>query len=277
MDPIKIVALDIDETLGSFGILYSIFTQLSNYPGVTSAIIPELVGPIALWLERSQVFRPGIRRFLKFLLKLKKENKIHYIFLFTNQSAPKDSAFSSIGPFLVACMEFLVGEKCFDKLYMRDPKVKNDSGKDIQRIISDIPYYRFEYENILFVDNLPNIVEYNGYKLYQTEKWSTVYAIGNYNKVFEKFDDIFELINITVDSMDYVLSSIFSNTWKQYNARKPQIDSNTLYIDFELLILEKYITNKFKTIERLNGLKALPLESPFSYGPDQIARLCSQI
>lgn len=272
-----ILVLDLDETLGSFGIVFSLFTVLRHISPYNSLTPNMLVKPLLKLLIDDEIFRPGIEEFVKCISKMKRDKYIDYICINTNQSLPYDlSSKWSVPVFIVECLHTIAGEEFIDRIYTRDTSsrilINNEyvstseiPKKDIKRIMKDFNRHE-SIENITFVDNIPELILYESIPLIDTNYNFIVYGIESYNLKIEHSEYIVDYIllidsivfNTSDDSINDSIELLCENiqpientvnlVWKQYLTRRPQKSSNQSY---DLIYLEEYLYKKYKTV-RLN-------------------------
>ena len=82
----RIVILDNDQTTGDYDIFFKwLYWLESTYVQKHLDIIPILTAFTKIF-EEAHIFRPGLKPFLQRLAELKREKKIDYIVIYTNQS-----------------------------------------------------------------------------------------------------------------------------------------------------------------------------------------------
>ncbi len=125
--PPRIVILDNDQTTGDYDIFFKWLywlesTHVKNYLD----IIPILTAFTKIF-EEVHIFRPGLRPFLKRLAELKREKKIDYIVIYTNQSESAKSSLKDIRgtpitiPFLLQIMYNCLAEESIIDLRLTRP------------------------------------------------------------------------------------------------------------------------------------------------------------
>jgi len=288
--PPNILLLDLDETLGSFGILFSLFTVLRRIP-LYSGIMPNmLVKPLLKLLIHDEIFRPGIEGFVKFIVSLKKEKYIDYIFINTNQSLPNDPSNKwSVPIFIVECLHTIAGEEFIDRIYTRDTSgrilINNEyvataeiPKKEINRVMNDFST-KESISNITFVDNMPELILHESIPLITTPYNFIVYCIESYNLKIEYSGCILDYILLinsvvfnTINTMYEIecesiepIENIIKLVWNQYLTRCPK---KTSYENYELLYLHGYLYQKYKTV-RLNAKPLLDKADKYTLTNEQ--------
>lgn len=287
--PPNVLVLDLDETIGSFGIAYSIlnYLQLNKITDLHEFIVG--ITPI---LESTGVFRPYLKMFLTCIVKLKELHLIDFVFVYTNQGGISDysTACSSMTPFLVCCMEELVGQRFIDRVYTRDSTIVKKPNeipqKDFQRIFNDITYSDgsdipgFTPETFLFIDDYPQNIFWMGISMRGSEYENAVCKIKPYSKRFESIKDIYPLLDVLIETIDFTIlnTELYEIIWNQYLTRRPEICSQEN--DIELLkmihnIVEKFETNSERQVSKqyINSF-ALLREGPFSYSDESCREYC---
>lgn len=283
-----ILVLDLDETLGSFGLLFSIFTILQRIPKYSSFVPNLVVKPFLKLLIDDEIFRPGIEDFIKCISKMKRDKLIDYICINTNQSLPIDPSNKwSVTMFIVECLHTMAGEEFIDRVYTRDTSnriIKNGNylpsvdipKKDINRIMKDFSTSE-SIENITFVDNMPQLIVQNSRPLIETIYKCVVYGIESYvlkidhleyildyvlainliiesNKKIETYLQPGQVEEIAeIDEIDQLKEAqspyeISAHIWNQYLTKNVERSSKESY---DLIHLQGFLYEKYKTV-RLN-------------------------
>jgi hypothetical protein len=300
-----IVVLDLDETLGSFGLLFSIFTILQRTPKYSSFVPNVVVKPLLKLLIDDEIFRPGIEKFVKCISKMKRDKLIDYICINTNQSLPVDVSNKwSVTMFIVECLHTMAGDEFIDRVYTRDTSkrtIKNGSyissseipKKDIDRIIKDFSTNE-SIENITFVDNMPELIIQNSKPLIDTIYKFVVYGIESYVLKIDHLEYILDyilIIDLAIESANQIRTylqpgqveeiyeieeidelketqtayEISSLVWNQYLTKSPQSSSNESY---DLIHLQGFLYEKYKTV-RLNTKAVLDKADPYTLTNEQ--------
>lgn len=239
-DKPNILVLDIDLTLGCFDILYSIFTFLPFQPFVTPSICKEFLPSLVPILEKSGVFRPGLRKFLRYVKRLKQMGSIHAVILYTNQAQPSPmDEWWPITPFVTACFQTLSEseEPLFDRIYRRPYNVQRTdppNPKDIRRILDDIGL-GIDHVNMLFVDDYPEGVTLSG-ELLPTD---IVYKIEPYYKRFETQAEVMPILEEVLEVLPVGSTEFIESVWRVYTTRRTakstSFDNSLEYLSYKLL------------------------------------------
>lgn len=270
----RFVILDLDETLGSFGILYSLLTHLNYFKADTKEFLKEIPS-FADWLETHNVFRPGTRTFLKTLWQLKQEDKLDYVFIYTNQSGPKSTPLDSLCPFLLHCIEYFVGGPLIDLAFVRDPKNDQDKGpfpKKMERILEafSVPsIIIFLPDNCLIFDDYAKNITWNGKSLTDEPYVEALSPVTPYYRRMSNFEDYEELIDMSIEIIDIITMDYYPSVTAQYRRRMPSKDMSRTD---ELFLTESVpaLLSKFREpSQSLNPKPQLVLDLPFTLTHDK--------
>ncbi len=83
--PARIVIIDNDETTGSYWPLYKIIHIFRDYK-IDELHFQDIIKPLANFCVETRIFRPGILKLLKTLHKLRSNNKLDAIVMYTYQN-----------------------------------------------------------------------------------------------------------------------------------------------------------------------------------------------
>ena len=168
--PLRAVILDNDETTGSYTIVFALLLALQKIPNLRMSTVATILQRLGTWMVRNQVFRPGLRLFLKTLLELKKEGKIDTIIMYTNQKEhPIPPSYTNQGtdylpllwsvPLAIAYMFcFLMGDNIIDAILTRPKNVIRGQNQIIlkywTRIFELFPDRPYDIRSMIFIDDL---------------------------------------------------------------------------------------------------------------------------
>ena len=143
--PKRYVYLDIDETLGFFGLAEVMYQAFRHYEGRDP---PE--GYIN-YIFNHGVVRPHLKEFLKTLYKWKTQRKIHEVGLWT--SASNSSGWVT---FNKKCFEkYTDTNGLFDKVITREIALKAGCVERDNRIIKNLELVSSDGDNVILVDDKP--------------------------------------------------------------------------------------------------------------------------
>ncbi len=178
--PLRAVILDNDETTGSYYVVFALvfaLQSLSKPPYIFELI--TLLERLAVWMSAHNCFRPGLIDFLKYIVKMRNENKLDGIIMYTNQkdfTPPVTDSNSLYPPLLTsppACisymMSYLVQDVVFDHILTR-PEQGTPVGtngclaKQFKRVLDLYPEYSLSCKHLLFFDDLATqeVIRFDG-------------------------------------------------------------------------------------------------------------------
>lgn len=156
----RIVILDNDQTTGDYDVFFKWLywlekTQVKKY----LQIAPTLTQFIELF-HQANVFRPGLKQFLQRLLQLKRDKKIDYVVVYTNQTNSATNIFDKSGlqitipQLLEIIYNALAGDSLID-LRLNRP-TSGQTTKSFSRVFDalKIPKEQWNATKTLFFDDL---------------------------------------------------------------------------------------------------------------------------
>lgn len=177
---LRAIILDNDETTGSYYVVFALifaFQILPNPPDIFE--VSTVLERLAIWMETHHCFRPGLVDFLKHIVKMRNENKLDGIIMYTNQKdftsqTTKDS--NSLYPPLLTSpahcisymMSYLVQDIVFDHILTR-PEQGTPIGtngclaKQFKRVLDLYPEWSQSCSKLLFFDDLatPEVIRFD--------------------------------------------------------------------------------------------------------------------
>ncbi len=158
--PPRIVILDNDQTTGDYDVFFKWLNwlEVSNIRNFIN-IAPILVKFICLF-EREQIFRPGLKKFLRRVATLKQEGKIDYVVIYTNQTSEHNTVTDVSGlpitiPKLLEIIYNALSNSNLIDLTLTRPQT-GELTKSFSRVFSalDIPLNKWKASKTLFFDDL---------------------------------------------------------------------------------------------------------------------------
>ncbi len=158
--PPRIVILDNDQTTGDYDVFFKWLNwlEVSNIRNFIN-IAPILVKFICLF-EREQIFRPGLKKFLRRLATLKQEGKIDYVVIYTNQTSEQNTVTDVSGlpitiPKLLEIIYNALSNSNLIDLTLTRPHT-GELTKSFSRVFSalGIPLSKWKASKTLFFDDL---------------------------------------------------------------------------------------------------------------------------
>jgi hypothetical protein len=201
-DPLRAVILDNDETTGSYRIVYSLLKAIKTYGDIDILLFYYIFQRLSIWMIKESIFRPNLVEFLRTLVKLKKENKIDAIIMYTNQYEENTDITSSLPRCIEYMFTFLVPEFKFDHILTRpnNPTVINNVyTKHFKRVLDLYPDRPLDNTQILFFDDLavPLYIKTDGIEVISE---SSRVLVEPYISILYK-EDIQRCIEFCIDEM----------------------------------------------------------------------------
>ncbi len=162
----RIVILDNDQTTGDYTIFFKwlYWLEVANVRKYID-IIPILTVFTKIF-EQNQIFRPGLKPFLRRLAELKREKKIDYIVIYTNQSETHDPIYDKNGapitiPFLLQIMYNCLAEESIIDLRLTRPADGGSPTKSFSRVFDalGIPPHLGASKTLFFDDLIEHCPE----------------------------------------------------------------------------------------------------------------------
>ncbi len=162
----RIVILDNDQTTGDYTIFFKwlYWLEVANVRKYID-IIPILTVFTKIF-EQNQIFRPGLKPFLQRLAELKREKKIDYIVIYTNQSETHDPIYDKNGapitiPFLLQIMYNCLAEESIIDLRLTRPADGGSPTKSFKRVFDalQIPPHLGASKTLFFDDLIEHCPE----------------------------------------------------------------------------------------------------------------------
>jgi len=190
--PLRAVILDNDETTGSYIIVVSIIRTIHKLGKIDLELFHYILERLASWMIRESIFRPDLIEFLKTLARLKKENKIDAVIMYTNQSELDSTLQNSLPRSIEYMFKFLVPDFAFDHILTRPEnptRINNVFPKQFKRVLDLYPYSPLDITEMLFFDDLalPMYVKDDGIKFSSESSWVLV---DQYYRLLKKKDII---------------------------------------------------------------------------------------
>lgn len=221
--PLRAVILDNDETTGSYTIVFGILLALQTIPNLPMTTVATILQRLGTWMIRNQVFRPGLRYFLKSLLELKRQGKIDTVIMYTNQKeSPIPSSYTNQGtdylpllwsvPLAIAYMFcYLMGDIVVDVILSRPDTVTYGQNQVIlkywTRIFEMFPDRPHDIRSMIFFDDMacPKYISADGIPRHavQEDCWYRVqpyYRSLNDREIYDCLHHCFKDLDI-VDSL----------------------------------------------------------------------------
>jgi len=201
--PLRAVILDNDETTGSYLILQSIIKSVQHLGNnIDPSFFGYILENLALWMLKESIFRPGLIEFLRTLVKLKKEDKIDVIIMYTNQYESNTTLITSLPRCIEYMFMFLVPGFVFDKIITRPENpvtINNVYPKQFKRVLDLYPERPLDITNMLFFDDLavPLYIRADGIEIISEKSWVLVEP---YSCILYK-ENIKDCINFCLDEM----------------------------------------------------------------------------
>jgi hypothetical protein len=202
MYPLRAVILDNDETTGSYVIVFSILQILRCCKNKSDSFVKSILNKLYEWMILHNCFRPGLRNLLETLIRLRKNNQIEAIIMYTNQLEfespnPDESPLLFSAPKCIAyMMSKMVGENVFDHILTRP---QGPLQKRFERILNLYPEYPRDIRDITFIDDLATPCYITAFTIPKNKiDESSWYKVEPYHKIFSHLevmklaDSIFE-------------------------------------------------------------------------------------
>ena len=151
--PLRAVVLDNDETTGSYGIVFAYLHSLEQVHDLNPELLCSILKRLADWMIMRNVFRPGLRSFLRCLLALRRQKKLDAIVMYTNQY--DSGTIFSVPKAIAYMMNYLAGETVFDVILTRPEHPEQDGiyRKQFSRILDLFPGVPRDIRQVIFFDD----------------------------------------------------------------------------------------------------------------------------
>ncbi len=164
--PPRIVILDNDQTTGDYTIFFKWLYWLESAQVHKYIDIIPILTVFTKIFEENQIFRPGLKPFLKRLAELKREKKIDHIVIYTNQSETHDPIYDKNGapitiPFLLQIMYNCLAEESIIDLRLTRPVDGGSPTKSFSRVFDAlrIPAHLGASKTLFFDDLIEHCPE----------------------------------------------------------------------------------------------------------------------
>jgi hypothetical protein len=164
--PPRIVILDNDQTTGDYTIFFKWLYWLESAHVHKYIDIVPILTVFTKIFEENQIFRPGLKPFLQRLAELKREKKIDYIVIYTNQSETHNPICDKNGvpitiPFLLQIMYNCLAEESIIDLRLTRPADGGSPTKSFSRVFDAlrIPAHLGASKTLFFDDLIEHCPE----------------------------------------------------------------------------------------------------------------------
>ena len=152
---LRAVVLDNDETTGAYRLLVCLLSVVVKIQDISLDVFLYFLEQLAEWMEENHLFRTGLRILLETIYRLRQQNRIDAIIMYTNQ---KESFIKTQLPMLNSppqCIAYMLNhlmkKQMFDRILARKTDVVVP--KRFERILQEFPGFRNDIRKIVFVDD----------------------------------------------------------------------------------------------------------------------------
>ena len=243
---LRAVVLDNDETTGAYRLLVCLLSVICKINETTLDEFLYFLEQLAEWMEKNYLFRPGLDILLKTLYRLREQNRIDVIIMYTNQT---ESFAKTILPLINSppqCIAYMMTHLSKKRIFDRILARKTDTAilKRFERILDEFPEAPKDIRHIVFVDDLasPTFITANTIeKEYMSpDSW---YPVKPYKHILtiEEFMDCIEYcfteIKITEKHIEICMANYYMNESEENQTNYKE--------DNELIHLSEFLIRHF--------------------------------
>ena len=219
---LRCVVLDNDETTGAYRILVAFLFGLQKIPKLTLEQLLGVIERLADCMIELNIFRPGLEILLKTLVKLRSQNKLDGVIMYTNQreiipSHPTIPLLYSPPQAISYMMAYIIDNLVFDKIIART--TTQCYPKTFQKVLECFPTApKSDIRHIVFVDDnatrdyiLANDIPASHQHDSCWYRVNAYYRILSSDEFVECFEYCFKGLDISEEIQDTVMTYYYVN------------------------------------------------------------------